>query len=99
MDSLEDQEIDKSPDSSRTAHSWPSKTPAPVEAEAEEEGIEIHGSQIVPELNPNISESTLGHQYGRLVINRSNGTSWYVNYRVRTDLGDQVISASSFPTY
>ncbi|KAJ5598203.1 hypothetical protein N7537_008287 [Penicillium hordei] len=42
VDSLEDQDIEESPESSRTAVSWPLKTPESVEAEAEEEetGIE-----------------------------------------------------------
>ncbi|KAK4868228.1 hypothetical protein LT330_007426 [Penicillium expansum] len=92
--SLEDQDIEESPESSSTVAPWPSKTPASVEAEAEEEGKEegtgIHGGQIILEPDPDTSESTLGHQFGRLVINRSSGTSRYVNHRVLTDLGDQI---------
>lgn len=94
VDSLEDQDIEESPESSSTVAPWPSKTPASVEAEAEEEvkeeGTGIHGGQIILEPDPDTSESTLGHQFGRLVINRSSGTSRYVNHRVLTDLGDQV---------
>lgn len=98
VDSLEDQNIEEPPESSHTAASWPSKTPASLEAEAEEEAEEeveeeetgIHGDQISPAPAPSTSESTLGHQFGRLVVDRSNGTSRYVSHRVLADLGDQV---------
>ncbi|KAJ5375270.1 hypothetical protein N7517_007276 [Penicillium concentricum] len=93
VDNLEDQHIEKTLESSHTAASWPSNTPANLEAgaeEFEEEGTGIHGGQTSPVPSLTTSESTLGQQFGRLVIDRSNGTSRYVNHRVLTDLGDQI---------
>lgn len=92
--SLEDQDIEETPESSHTAASWSSKAPASLEAkadeEAEEEETRIHKDRISPALVPTTSESTLGHQFGRLVVDRSNGTSRYVNHQALTDLGYQV---------
>lgn len=98
VDSLEYQDIEESPESSHTATSGPLKAPVDVEAEAEEEaeeeveeeGTGIHGGHASLAPAPGTLENTLGHQFGRLVIDRSSGTSRYVDHRVLTDLGDQV---------
>lgn len=94
VDSLEYQDLEETPESSHTATSGPLKAPVDVEAEAEEEveeeGTGIHGGHASPAPPPGTLENTLGHQFGRLVIDRSSGTSRYVDHRVLTDLGDQV---------
>ncbi|KAJ5504575.1 hypothetical protein N7463_007449, partial [Penicillium fimorum] len=91
VDTLEDQHIENTSESSHTP--GPSNTPVNLEAvadEVEEDGTGIHGGQTSPAPPLTTSESTLGQQFGRLIIDRSNGAGRYVNHRVLTDLGDQI---------
>ncbi|CAI7654672.1 unnamed protein product [Penicillium glandicola] len=91
VDNLEYKDVEETLNSGHNAISWPLKTPIEPEAEeVEEEVISIHGGRISPAPAPNTSETTPGHRFGRLAIDKSNGTSRYVNHRVLTDLGDQI---------
>lgn len=82
--------VEESPQSSRTSASLLSKTPISLEANSEEGGAGTHEGSTSPAVIANTSENALGYRFGRLVVDRNNGTSRYVNHRVLTELGDQV---------
>jgi hypothetical protein len=66
------------------------KTPTSLESNSESKRARIHVKSTPPSVTIDTSENALDYQFGRLVVDRNNGTSRYVNHRVLTDLGDQV---------
>lgn len=88
VDLLEQQDRLKSLESSRDARSllandFVAEQPTETE-EFDSEKREGHGPLMAT------SNSRLEDQFGRLVLDRNNGTSRYVNHRVLADLADQV---------
>jgi hypothetical protein len=91
----------ESPESSRAAGSWPWKTRAThLQGRAKEPNTSIHEGLGAPNTTSRTLEGSLEHQFGRLVIDRSHGTSRYLNHPSITELGVQVnYFSSSRPRY
>lgn len=82
-DLLEEQACHQSGESNRPVHSGLAKH---LVTDTDGRKLSSHGKLGSPEA----TSSTLEDQFGRLVVDRNNGTSRYVNHRVLTDLANQV---------
>lgn len=89
-DVLEDQDRHKDSENSWNVNSWLAENLAADQStEPDEHDSETRGELLSPQEN----SITLDDQFGRLVLDRNNGTSRYVNNRVLTELADQVYYA------
>jgi hypothetical protein len=87
----ESQSGQESPESSRAAGSWPWKTRTThLQGTAEESNTSIREGLGAPNTTSRTLESSLEHQFGRLVVDRSHGTSRYLNHQSMAELGFQV---------
>ncbi|GLA67144.1 hypothetical protein AtubIFM54640_010121 [Aspergillus tubingensis] len=94
VDIPQERDNDDAPRDSRTVRSWLAKH-SPRDGvdeqprETEEDDLEISKQSA----SPKATSSTLEVQFGRLVVDRNNGTSRYVNHQVLTELADQIAEA------
>lgn len=90
-DLLEVQDRPKCPESSGTVRSWlANNVAADQPTDTEEHDCRTHEGLESPSVT---TSGTLEEQFGRLVVDRNNGTSRYLSHRFLADLADQVNQA------
>lgn len=89
-DLLEQQYPHQDPPNSLNVQSWLARNSAADQSmQPDEHDSETRGETRSPQEN----STTLSDQFGRLVLDRNNGTSRYVSHRVLLELADQVYYA------
>ncbi|KAJ5726775.1 uncharacterized protein N7483_008132 [Penicillium malachiteum] len=91
VDFSPERDNDDGPRDSRTVHSWLAKhSPRDGVHEQAREKDDDDLEMSKQSASPKATSSTIEDQFGRLVVDRNNGTSRYMNHQVLTELADQI---------